>query len=66
MTPAADNLPVIVGVGQLTSKVSEVGAAPTPLEMIEAVHCRAAARSASPRTRVERQLIPREPPCRKA
>ena len=43
MRAAADNLPVIVGVGQLTSKVSDVGAAPSPLEMLEAVSYRAAA-----------------------
>ena len=43
MTVAADNLPVIVGVGQLTSKVTGVGAAPSPLEMLETVSYRAAA-----------------------
>jgi len=43
MTAVADNLPVIVGVGQLTSKVTEVGAAPSPLEMLETVSYRAAA-----------------------
>src|SRR5882724_4814496 len=43
MIVAADNLPVIVGVGQLTSKVTEVGAAPSPLEMLETVSYRAAA-----------------------
>src|SRR5882757_8666491 len=43
MTAAADNLPVIVGVGQLTSKVTEVGAAPSPLEMLETVAYHAAA-----------------------
>src|SRR5882724_7730417 len=42
MTAVADNLPVIVGVGQLTSKVTEV-AAPSPLEMLETVSYRAAA-----------------------
>jgi acetyl-CoA C-acetyltransferase len=43
MTVAADNLPVIVGVGQLTSKVTDVAAAPSPLEMLETVAYRAAA-----------------------
>jgi acetyl-CoA C-acetyltransferase len=43
MTDVADNLPVIVGVGQLTSKVTAVGAAPSPLEMLETVSYRAAA-----------------------
>jgi len=43
MTAAADNLPVIVGVGQLTSKVTKVDGAPSPLEMLETVSYRAAA-----------------------
>lgn len=43
MTAVADNLPVIVGVGQLTSKVTDVSAAPSPLEMLETVANRAAA-----------------------
>ena len=43
MAVDADKLPVIVGVGQLTSKVTEFADAPTPLEMLEAVSRRAAA-----------------------
>src|SRR5882724_12949761 len=43
MIVAEDNLPVIVGVGQLTSKVTKVDGAPSPLEMLETVAYRAAA-----------------------
>ena len=43
MAVDADKLPVIVGVGQLTSKVTDVAAAPSPLEMLETVAYRAAA-----------------------
>jgi hypothetical protein len=51
MTVAADNLPVIVGVGQLTSKVTEAGAAPSPLEMLETVSYRAIRRRLAVRRR---------------
>jgi acetyl-CoA C-acetyltransferase len=43
MAVDADKLPVIVGVGQLTSKVTAFADAPAPLEMLEAVSHRAAA-----------------------
>jgi acetyl-CoA C-acetyltransferase len=43
MAVDADKLPVIVGVGQLTSKVTAFADAPAPLEMLEAVSQRAAA-----------------------